>query len=145
MPREKMARSSTSCPASIHRVAKSIHLRPSAEDLNHDYLWRCLKCLPERGRIGIFNRSYYEETLVVRVHPELLTKQKIPPQLITKKIWEERYEDIRDVERYLARNGVVIRKFFLYVSGDEQKKRFLERLDNPAKNWKFSSADSREP
>jgi PPK2 family polyphosphate:nucleotide phosphotransferase len=117
---------------------------PSAEDLKHDYLWRCLKCLPERGRIGIFNRSYYEETLVVRVHPELLAKQKIPPQLMTKNIWEERYEDIRNVERYLARNGVVIRKFFLHVSADEQKKRFLERLDNSAKNWKFSSADSRE-
>jgi PPK2 family polyphosphate:nucleotide phosphotransferase len=117
---------------------------PSAEDLNHDYLWRCLKCLPERGRIGIFNRSYYEETLVVRVHPELLAKQKIPQQLITNKIWEERYHDIRHFERYLTRNGVVIRKFFLYVSPEEQKKRFLERLDNPAKNWKFSSADSRE-
>jgi PPK2 family polyphosphate:nucleotide phosphotransferase len=117
---------------------------PSAEDLKHDYLWRCLKCLPERGRIGIFNRSYYEETLVVRVHPELLAKQKIPPQLMTKNIWEERYEDIRNVERYLARNGVVIRKFFLHVSAGEQKKRFLERLDNSAKNWKFSSADSRE-
>jgi PPK2 family polyphosphate:nucleotide phosphotransferase len=117
---------------------------PSAQDLKHDYLWRCLKCLPERGRIGIFNRSYYEETLVVRVHPELLAKQKIPPQLITKNVWEDRYEDIRNVERYLARNGVVIRKFFLHVSGDEQKKRFLQRLDNPAKNWKFSSADSRE-
>ena len=117
---------------------------PSAEDLKHDYLWRCLKCLPEGGRIGIFNRSYYEETLVVRVHPELLAKQKIPTQLITKKIWEDRYEDIRNVERYLARNGVVIRKFFLHVSAGEQKKRFLERLDNPAKNWKFSSTDSRE-
>ena len=117
---------------------------PSAEDLKHDYLWRCLKCLPERGRIGIFNRSYYEETLVVRVHPELLAKQKIPPELITKNVWEERYQDIRNVERYLARNGVVIRKFFLHVSADEQKKRFLERLDNSAKNWKFSSADSRE-
>jgi PPK2 family polyphosphate:nucleotide phosphotransferase len=117
---------------------------PSAEDLKHDYLWRCLKCLPERGRIGIFNRSYYEETLVVRVHPELLAKQKIPPELITKNVWEERYQDIRHVERYLARNGVVIRKFFLHVSADEQKKRFLERLDNSAKNWKFSSADSRE-
>ena len=117
---------------------------PSAEDINHDYLWRCMKCLPERGRIGIFNRSYYEETLVVRVHPELLAKQKIPQQLITKDIWEERYHDIRHFERYLTRNGVVIRKFFLYVSAEEQKKRFLERLDNPAKNWKFSSADSRE-
>ena len=100
--------------------------------------------MPERGRIGIFNRSYYEETLVVRVHPELLAKQKIPPQLISKNIWEDRYEDIRNIERYLTRNGVVIRKFFLNVSADEQKKRFLERLDNPAKNWKFSSNDSRE-
>jgi len=117
---------------------------PSAQDLKHDYLWRCLKCLPERGRIGIFNRSYYEETLVVRVHSELLAKQKIPRQLITKDIWEERYEDIRNVERYLARNGVVIRKFFLHVSAGEQKKRFLDRIHNPAKNWKFSSADSRE-
>ncbi len=117
---------------------------PSAEDLKHDYLWRCLKCLPERGRIGIFNRSYYEETLVVRVHPELLAKQKIPPQLVTKNIWEDRYADIRNIERYLTRNGVVIRKFFLHVSAGEQKKRFLERLDNSAKNWKFSSADSRE-
>jgi PPK2 family polyphosphate:nucleotide phosphotransferase len=117
---------------------------PSAEELKHDFLWRCLKCLPERGRIGIFNRSYYEETLVVRVHPELLAKQKIPPQLKTKNIWEQRYEDIRNVERYLARNGLVIRKFFLHVSANEQKKRFLDRLDNPAKNWKFSSADSRE-
>jgi PPK2 family polyphosphate:nucleotide phosphotransferase len=117
---------------------------PSAEDLEHDFLWRCLKCLPERGRIGIFNRSYYEETLVVRVHPELLAKQKVPPQLITKDIWEARYEDIRNVERYLTRNGIVIRKFFLHVSADEQKKRFLERLDDPVKNWKFSSNDARE-
>ncbi len=117
---------------------------PSAEDLNHDYLWRCLKCLPERGRIGIFNRSYYEETLVVRVHPELLAKQKIPQQLITKDIWDERYHDIRHFEHYLTRNGVVIRKFFLHVSAAEQKKRFLERLDNSAKNWKVSATDSRE-
>ncbi|MBV9275855.1 MAG: polyphosphate kinase 2 family protein [Verrucomicrobia bacterium] len=117
---------------------------PSAQDLKHDYLWRCLKCLPERGRIGIFNRSYYEETLVVRVHSELLAKQKIPPQLVTKNVWDERFEDIRNVERYLSRNGVVIRKFFLHVSGREQKKRFLDRIHNPAKNWKFSSADSRE-
>ena len=117
---------------------------PSAEDLKHDFLWRCLKCLPERGRIGIFNRSYYEETLVVRVHSELLAKQKVPPQLITKNIWEDRFEDIRNLERYLGRNGVVIRKFFLHVSADEQKKRFLERLDNPAKNWKFSANDARE-
>ena len=117
---------------------------PSAEDLKHDFLWRCLKCLPERGRIGIFNRSYYEETLVVRVHSEFLAKQKIPPQLITKNVWEDRFEDIRNLERYLGRNGVVIRKFFLHVSADEQKKRFLERLDNPAKNWKFSANDARE-
>ena len=117
---------------------------PSAEDLDHDYLWRCVKCLPERGRIGIFNRSYYEETLVVRVHPELLAKQKIPQQLITRNIWEERYHDIRHFERYLNRNGVLVRKFFLYVSREEQKKRFLERIENPAKNWKFSSADARE-
>ena len=117
---------------------------PSAQDLKHDYLWRCLKCLPERGRIGIFNRSYYEETLVVRVHPEILGKQKIPQELIKKKIWEQRFDDIRNVEKYLSHNGVVIRKFFLNVSADEQKKRFLDRLDNPAKNWKFSAADAHE-
>src|SRR6266481_6148036 len=117
---------------------------PSAEDLKHDFLWRCLKCLPERGRIGIFNRSYYEETLVVRVHPELMAKQKIPQQLMTKNVWEDCYEDIRNIERYLTRNGVVIRKFFLHVSAGEQKKRFLERLDSPAKNWKFSSNDRSE-
>jgi polyphosphate kinase 2 (PPK2 family) len=103
-----------------------------------------VKCLPERGRIGIFNRSYYEETLVVRVHPELLAKQKIPQQLITKDIWDERYRDIRHFERYLTRNGVIIRKFFLHISADEQKNRFLERLDNSAKNWKVSATDSRE-
>jgi PPK2 family polyphosphate:nucleotide phosphotransferase len=117
---------------------------PSAEDLKHDFMWRGLKCLPERGRIGIFNRSYYEETLVVRVHPEFMAKQKIPKHLITKNVWEDRYEDIRNIEHYLTRNGVVIRKFFLNVSAGEQKKRFLERLDNPAKNWKFSANDSRE-
>src|SRR5260221_2845553 len=117
---------------------------PSAEDLKHDFLWRCLKCLSDRGRIGIFNRSYYEETLVVRVHPELLAKQKVPQQLITKEIWDERYRDIRHFEHYLSRNGVVIRKFFLHVSADEQKKRFLERLDNSAKNWKVSATDSSE-
>jgi PPK2 family polyphosphate:nucleotide phosphotransferase len=117
---------------------------PSAEDLDHDYLWRCLKALPERGRIGIFNRSYYEEVLVVRVHKELLERQKLPPSLITKSIWDERYEDISHVERYLGRNGVLIRKFFLHVSKKEQKKRFLERLDNPDKNWKFSMADAKE-
>jgi PPK2 family polyphosphate:nucleotide phosphotransferase len=117
---------------------------PSDEELDHDYLWRCLKALPERGRIGIFNRSYYEEVLVVRVHKELLERQKLPPSLITKSIWDERYEDISNVERYLGRNGVLIRKFFLHVSRKEQKKRFLERLDNPDKNWKFSMADAQE-
>jgi PPK2 family polyphosphate:nucleotide phosphotransferase len=117
---------------------------PSAEDLDHDYLWRCMKCLPNRGHIGIFNRSYYEETLVVRVHPELLAKQKIPPPLVTKEIWEERYQDIRAFERYLARNGIVPVKFFLHVSKKEQKRRFLERIDNPNKNWKFSSSDAAE-
>lgn len=117
---------------------------PSAEDLDHDYLWRCMKSLPARGHIGIFNRSYYEETLVVRVHPEFLEKQKIPPELVTKDIWKERYKDIRSFERYLTRNGVVIRKFFLHVSKKEQKKRFLERLENPEKNWKFSPNDLKE-
>jgi PPK2 family polyphosphate:nucleotide phosphotransferase len=114
---------------------------PSAEDLDHDYLWRCQKCLPERGRIGIFNRSYYEETLVVRVHPELLAKQKLPPELIGKRIWQDRFQDIRSFERYLVNNGIVICKFFLHVSRKEQKRRFLERLENPDKNWKFSSDD----
>ncbi|MCC6764563.1 MAG: polyphosphate kinase 2 family protein [Deltaproteobacteria bacterium] len=117
---------------------------PSNEDLDHDFLWRCTKSLPERGRIGIFNRSYYEETLVVRVHREILERQKLPPELVTKKIWKERSEDIVGFERYLARNGVCIRKFFLHVSRDEQKRRFLERLENPKKNWKFSAADTRE-
>ena len=117
---------------------------PSAEELEHDYLWRCLKRLPERGRIGIFNRSYYEDVLVVRVHKELLAKQKLPPSLVTKSIWEERYEDIRSVERYLARNGYLICKFFLHLSRKEQKKRFLQRLDDPNKNWKFSMADMKE-
>src|SRR5574341_421949 len=117
---------------------------PSSEDLDHDYLWRCMKCLPERGRIGIFNRSYYEETLVVRVHPEFLAKQKLSPDLITKQIWEERFQDIRRFERYLARNGMAIRKFFLHVSKQEQKRRFLERLENPEKNWKFSANDAKE-
>ena len=117
---------------------------PSSEELDHDFLWRCMKALPERGRIGIFNRSYYEDVLVVRVHEELLAKQKLPGKLVTKCIWEERYEDINAVERYLSRNGYVILKFFLHVSRREQKKRFLERLDEPEKNWKFSSADARE-
>lgn len=117
---------------------------PTSEDLDHDYLWRCMKALPERGRIGIFNRSYYEELLVVRVHPEILKKQKLPSQFITKDIWDKRYKDIRNFERYLTRNGVMIRKFFLHVSRGEQKKRFLERIDNPDKNWKMSIADARE-
>jgi PPK2 family polyphosphate:nucleotide phosphotransferase len=117
---------------------------PSAEDLDHDYLWRCMRALPERGKIGIFNRSYYEETLVVRVHPEFLQGEKIPPELVTKKIWDERFQDIRHVERYLSRNGVVIRKFFLHVSRAEQKRRFLERLENAEKNWKFSANDAKE-
>jgi PPK2 family polyphosphate:nucleotide phosphotransferase len=117
---------------------------PSSEDLDHDYLWRCIKALPERGRIGIFNRSYYEETLVVRVHPEFLSGQKLPTECVSKGIWEERFEDIRSFERYLTRNGTIIRKFFLHVSKDEQQKRFLERLDNPDKNWKFSANDAKE-
>jgi PPK2 family polyphosphate:nucleotide phosphotransferase len=117
---------------------------PSAEDLDHDFLWRCMKYVPERGRIGIFNRSYYEETLVVRVHPEFLEKQKLPPELVTKDIWKERFRDIRSFERYLTRNGVIIRKFFLHVSKREQKRRFLERLQNPEKNWKFSANDITE-
>src|SRR5712691_7345011 len=117
---------------------------PSAEDLDHDYLWRCMKCLPNRGHIGIFNRSYYEEVLVVRVHPEFLAKQKLPPKLVGKEIWEERFEDIRNFEQYLGRNGVVVRKFFLNVSKKEQKRRFLERIDDPMKNWKFSSSDTAE-
>jgi len=117
---------------------------PSTEELDHDYMWRCLKNLPERGRIGIFNRSYYEETLVVRVHPEYLAGQKVPKKLITKRIWNERFEDINGIERYLSRNGILVRKFFLHLSKKEQKRRFLERLDNPEKNWKFSSADAKE-
>lgn len=117
---------------------------PSAEDLDHDYLWRCQKHLPERGRIGIFNRSYYEEVLVVRVHEDLLEKQKLPKELVTKDIWDERFQDIRNFEKYLNRNGTLVCKFFLNVSADEQKKRFLERIENPDKNWKFSASDARE-
>src|SRR5216110_2413499 len=117
---------------------------PSSDDLDHDYLWRCMKCLPNRGEIGIFNRSYYEEVLVVRVHPEFLAKQKLPPKLVGKKIWEERFEDIRNFEQYLSRNGVVVRKFFLNVSKKQQKQRFLERIEDPLKNWKFSSNDANE-
>jgi PPK2 family polyphosphate:nucleotide phosphotransferase len=117
---------------------------PSDEELDHDYMWRCMKALPERGRIGIFNRSYYEEVLVVRVHEELLAKQKLPSELVDRKIWKNRYQDIRSVERYLVRNGTLILKFFLNISKNEQKIRFLERLDNPDKNWKFSLADASE-
>ena len=117
---------------------------PTSEDLDHDFLWRCMKCLPERGRIGIFNRSYYEETLVVRVHPDFLAKQRLPPELVTKGIWQDRFQDIRSFERYLTRNGVGVRKFFLHVSKGEQKRRFLERLETPEKNWKFSASDTQE-
>jgi PPK2 family polyphosphate:nucleotide phosphotransferase len=117
---------------------------PTSVDLDHDYLWRCNQHLPERGRIGIFNRSYYEEVLVVKVHPEFLKTQKIPGALVDKEIWDKRYEDIRNYEKYLARNGTVVVKFFLHLSKGEQKKRFLERIENPEKNWKFSSSDAKE-
>jgi PPK2 family polyphosphate:nucleotide phosphotransferase len=117
---------------------------PSEEELQHDFLWRTTRNLPERGRIGIFNRSYYEEVLVVRVHPEILKSQKVPPTLVTKDIWQERFEDIHGFERHMARNGTVIRKFFLHLSRKEQKRRFLARLDEPEKNWKFSAADIHE-
>jgi PPK2 family polyphosphate:nucleotide phosphotransferase len=116
---------------------------PSSEELDHDFLWRCLRVLPNRGNIGIFNRSYYEETLAVRVHPEYLAAQHLPPSCVTKDIWDDRYKDIRSFERYLGRNGYVVRKFFLHVSKKEQKRRFLERIDDPAKNWKFSSTDAK--
>jgi PPK2 family polyphosphate:nucleotide phosphotransferase len=118
--------------------------QPSAEELNHDFLWRAARRLPERGHIGVFNRSYYEEVLVVRVHQESLERQHLPPELVTKKVWKERFEDICNFERYLTRNGVVIRKFFVHVSREEQKRRFLDRLNQPEKNWKFSEADVRE-
>jgi PPK2 family polyphosphate:nucleotide phosphotransferase len=117
---------------------------PSAEELDHDFMWRCSRLAPRRGMIGIFNRSYYEEVLVVRVHPEYLKRQQLPRELVGKDIWKERFQDIRKYERYLARNGTIIRKFFLHVSKDEQKRRFLERIDDPAKNWKFSAADVAE-
>lgn len=115
--------------------------QPSAEELDHDYLWRAVKALPERGRIGIFNRSYYEEVLVVRVHRSLLDAQKLPPSRVTSKLWQERFEDINSFERHLWRNGTIIRKFYLHVSKQEQERRLLERLDNPLKNWKFSTTD----
>ncbi len=117
---------------------------PSAEELDHDFLWRTTRCVPERGRIGIFNRSYYEEVLAVRVHPEFLAKQTLPPSLVTKKIWKERFESIADFEKHMARNGTLLLKFFLNVSRKEQKRRFLERLEMPDKNWKFSEADTKE-
>ncbi|MEG3436330.1 polyphosphate kinase 2 family protein [Pannus brasiliensis CCIBt3594] len=117
---------------------------PSAEELDHDYLWRYYKALPERGRIGIFNRSYYEELLVVRVHPELLDRQKLPPDAKGKKIWKRRFEEINNLEKSLVNNGVIVLKIFLYVSREEQKKRFLERIDRPEKNWKFSENDVKE-
>jgi PPK2 family polyphosphate:nucleotide phosphotransferase len=118
--------------------------QPTSQELSHDFMWRCMIALPQRGRIGIFNRSYYEECLVTRVHPELLRQEKIPPKLITGKIWRERFEDIAAIERYLARNGTVVLKFFLNLSKEEQRKRFLDRLDEPSKNWKFSMADISE-
>jgi len=117
---------------------------PSPEELDHDHLWRATRALPERGKIGIFNRSYYEEVLVVRVHPEILSRERLPAELVSGKIWRERFEDIRAYERYLDRNGIIILKFFLNVSKKEQKKRFLERLDEPEKNWKFSASDVME-
>jgi PPK2 family polyphosphate:nucleotide phosphotransferase len=117
---------------------------PSSEELDHDFLWRCQKHLPERGRIGIFNRSYYEEVLVVRVHEAILKSQKLPEKLITNAIWEERFQDIRNFEKYLNRNGTIVIKFFLNVSKKEQKERFIERVDDPDKNWKFSAADAKE-
>jgi PPK2 family polyphosphate:nucleotide phosphotransferase len=115
--------------------------KPSDEELDHDFLWRCTRCFPERGRIGVFNRSYYEEVLVARVHPEVLARQKLPPELVTKRIWRERFEDIRALERYATRQGIVIRKFFLHVSKAEQKRRLLGRIAVPGKNWKFRTGD----
>jgi PPK2 family polyphosphate:nucleotide phosphotransferase len=118
--------------------------QPSSEELDHDFMWRCVRNLPERGRIGIFNRSYYEEVLVARVHPEILERQKLPPVVVGKEIWDERLADIAHFEAYAARQGIKVLKFFLHVSRNEQKKRFLERLDEPEKNWKFSASDVQE-
>jgi len=118
--------------------------QPSAQELDHDFLWRTTKALPERGRIGIFNRSYYEEVLVVRVHPKILDGQKLPKNLVTERIWQERYESIRDFERHMVRNGTAVLKFFLHVSKEEQLQRFLERIEEPAKRWKFSMGDVAE-
>jgi len=117
---------------------------PSLEELDHDYLWRCSKALPERGRIGIFNRSYYEEILITRVHPEIIEQRQIPPHLIDQQIWKRRFEEINNFENYLVNNGTIIIKFFLNVSKEEQRKRFLERIDRPEKNWKFSANDAKE-
>jgi len=118
--------------------------QPSSEDLDHDFMWRYIKCLPERGRIGIFNRSYYEEVLVVRVHSKILESQRLPAQHVSKRIWDERLSDIAQFEDYLSRQGTIILKFFLHISREEQKKRFMQRLDRPHKHWKFSTADIRE-
>jgi PPK2 family polyphosphate:nucleotide phosphotransferase len=118
--------------------------QPSPEEIDHDFLWRSTKALPERGRIGVFNRSYYEETLIVRVHPELLERQRMPPSLIGRRVWKDRFRSIADYERHLAVNGTVIRKFFLHISKAEQRRRFLERLDDPRKNWKFNVGDVAE-
>ena len=128
-------------PQGVHVASFKV---PTAEELSHGYLWRTSQQAPARGRIGIFNRSYYEEVLVVRVHPEVLANEKLPKRLMTKKIWEERYEDIENFERYLTRNGIAVVKFFLNVSKKEQKRRFLERLDTPEKNWKYSASDAKE-
>jgi PPK2 family polyphosphate:nucleotide phosphotransferase len=117
---------------------------PSDEELDHDYLWRCSKALPERGRIGIFNRSYYEEVLVARVHPELIVRQKLPPTTNTKSLWKQRFEQINNFEKYLVENGIIVLKIFLHVSKEEQLKRFLERIDKPEKNWKFAMSDVSE-
>jgi PPK2 family polyphosphate:nucleotide phosphotransferase len=117
---------------------------PSLEELKHDFLWRTTRCLPGRGQIGIFNRSYYEEVLIVRVHPEILQNEKLPAKFVTKHIWQERFEDINCFERHLTRNGIAVVKFFLHLSKQEQKRRFMERLDNPEKNWKFSADDVKE-
>jgi PPK2 family polyphosphate:nucleotide phosphotransferase len=117
---------------------------PSSEELDHDFMWRTSKSVPERGRIGVFNRSYYEETLIVRVHPSILGRQKLPPEVVTTRIWDERFEDINAFERYLTRNGYIIRKFFLNISRAEQRRRFLARLDRPEKNWKFEMGDITE-
>lgn len=117
---------------------------PSAEELDHDYLWRCAKRLPERGKIGIFNRSYYEEVLVARVHPQILERQKLPPQFRNKNIWKRRFEEINNFEEYLVHNGIEVMKFFLNVSKGEQKKRFMDRIERPDKNWKFSDSDVKE-